>query len=172
MSVLLALNPSSLYPRTDVHGIITALETDAHPEFLVPLHPVNPITIMESNSEKLVLTLIPRYVGHRALSEQSGTLRTSFQRLSRLDGERGIRCVYERLGRPSALDVYVYGILGWTPPDSMGVTAHGVTDDEITQRWLSYTRPEMHKPLPCWPSGPARTTGTASGRSTTRPSGR
>lgn len=90
----------------------------------------------KSNSEKLVLTLVSRSIEYQARSGQSGTLRTSFQRLSRLDDESGTRTVYERLGRQSNLDVHVYGVPDWEPPESMGVTPHGVSDDEIMRHWF------------------------------------
>jgi hypothetical protein len=90
----------------------------------------------ESNIEKLVLTLVSRYIEHQSWIQETGTLRTSFQRLSRLDDEQGTRTVYERLGQKSRLDVHVYGVPDWNPPESMGVTAHGVADDEIMRHWF------------------------------------
>lgn len=63
-----------------------------------------------SNKEKLLLVLISRYIERLALDADGGTLRSSFQRLSRLDDERGTREVYERLGE-SGVDTHVYGYL-------------------------------------------------------------
>jgi hypothetical protein len=90
----------------------------------------------ESDIEKLVLTLVSRYIEYQAWSQGAGTLRSSFQRLSRLNDERGTRRVYERLGEAAGLDVNVYGVPDWDPPDSMGVTAHGISDDEIMRHWF------------------------------------
>jgi hypothetical protein len=90
----------------------------------------------ESNTEKLVLTLISRYIEYRAWVQEAGTLRTSFQRLSLLDEEQGTRDVYDRLGDCSSLDVHVYGIPDWDPPETLGVTIHGVSDEEIAQHWF------------------------------------
>jgi DICT domain-containing protein len=90
----------------------------------------------ESNVEKLVLILVSRYIEHRAWTQQTGTLRTSFQRLSRLNDEQGTKDVYDRLGQMSGLDVHVYGIPDWDPPTSMGVSVHGIADEEITQYWF------------------------------------
>lgn len=90
----------------------------------------------ESDIEKLVLTLVSRYIEHQSWIQETGTLRTSFQRLSRLDDEQGTKTVYERLGQLASLDVHVYGVPDWNPPESMGVTAHGVADDEIMRHWF------------------------------------
>ncbi|MFB6361720.1 MAG: DICT sensory domain-containing protein [Halobacteriales archaeon] len=90
----------------------------------------------ESNIEKLVLTLISRYIEHQAWSRETGTLRSSFQRLSRLDDEQGTRRVYERLGQLPGLDVHAYGLPDWDPPEEMGLNIHEVTDDEIMQHWF------------------------------------
>ena len=90
----------------------------------------------ESNTEKLVLTLISRYIEYQAWVQEAGTLRTSFQRLSLLDEEQGTRDVYDRLGDCSSLDVHVYGIPNWDPPETLGVTIHGVSDEEIAQNWF------------------------------------
>jgi hypothetical protein len=90
----------------------------------------------ESNVEKLVLTLVSRYIEYRAWVRETGTVRSSFQRLSRLDDERGTRDIYDRLGGLAGLDVHVYGVPDWEPPASMGVTVHGVADDEVMRHWF------------------------------------
>jgi hypothetical protein len=90
----------------------------------------------KSNTEKLVLTLIARYVEQQALVHGSGTLRTSFQKLSRLDDERGTLEFYERLGQTEGLETHVYGVPDWDPPDELGLVTHGVVDDEIRNSWF------------------------------------
>ena len=90
----------------------------------------------ESSVEKLVLTLISRYIEYRAWTERDGELRTSFQRLSRLDDESGTREIYDRLGRLAGIDVHVFGFPDWNPAESMDVTVHGVDDDEILRHWF------------------------------------
>jgi hypothetical protein len=90
----------------------------------------------DSNTEKLVLVLVSRYIEHRAWRHERGTLRTSFQRLSRLDDERGTREVYERLGGADGLETHVYGVPDWEPPAAMGLTVHGVEAGEITDHWF------------------------------------
>jgi len=62
-----------------------------------------------SNKEKLLLIVVSRVIERIAAEAGGGTLRASFQRLSRLQDERGTREVYETLGN-SGVDVHVYGV--------------------------------------------------------------
>jgi hypothetical protein len=62
-----------------------------------------------SNKEKLLLVVLSRHVERLALEADGGTLRSSFQRLSRIGDERGTRRVYERLA-DSGVDTHVYGV--------------------------------------------------------------
>ena len=90
----------------------------------------------DSNIEKLVLTLISRYVEQRAWKHEAGSLRTSFQSLSLLYNERATHEVYRQLGQISDLAVNVYGVPDCEPPELPGVTVHETTDDEIKQYWF------------------------------------
>jgi DICT domain-containing protein len=76
------------------------------------------------------------YIEHQAWTHETGTLQSSFQRLSRIDDEQGTRNVYDRLGQGTSLNVHVYGVPDWEPPESMGVTVHGVDSDEIRRHWF------------------------------------
>jgi len=89
-----------------------------------------------SNTEKLVLTLVSRHIEQQAARSQKGTLRTAFQRLSRLDDESGTREVYEKLAQISGLDVHVYGVGDWTPPSDFGPKIHTVNNQEIQDHWF------------------------------------
>jgi hypothetical protein len=40
------------------------------------------------------------------------------------------------LGQYAGLDVHVYGAPDWNPPESMGVSAHGISADEIKRSWF------------------------------------
>lgn len=62
----------------------------------------------ESHHEKLLLILVSRHIERRAWSRGAGTLRASFQSLSRIDDEVGTREVYQLLDG-SAVDVHLYG---------------------------------------------------------------
>jgi len=110
----------------------------------------------DSDTEKLVLTLVSRHIEHQAANSQTGTLRTSFQYLSRLDDEKGTRKVYEQLGQLIDLDVHVYGVPDWIPPAEMGVTVHQVHDDEIHDTWFVVYRTEsgMDRAMLAIKSGP------------------
>jgi DICT domain-containing protein len=55
------------------------------------------------------LIVISRYIERHAWQAGEGTLRTSFQRLSRIDDERGTREMYETLAGTD-IRTHVYGI--------------------------------------------------------------
>ncbi|WP_255151288.1 DICT sensory domain-containing protein [Halorarius halobius] len=105
MDAYLLVN-SDLY-RTGTSGI----DKYAAPEVLTGLHDTSFRLrgFPHSNKEKLLLVLISRHIESLALDAGDGTLRSSFQRLSRLDDERGTREVYERLG-DTDVDTHVYGV--------------------------------------------------------------
>jgi len=90
----------------------------------------------DSNIEKLVLTLISRYIEQRAWKHELGSLCTSFQSLSLLYNEQATREVYRQLGQIPELTVDVYGAPDCEPPELPGVTVHETTDDEVEQYWF------------------------------------
>jgi hypothetical protein len=81
-----------------------------------------------SDTQKLVLITMSRYVEQLAFERGVGTLRAAFQRLSRLDSEPGTRRVYERLA-DTELEVHAYGIPDSRPPDLTIQTHHGRNHD-------------------------------------------
>lgn len=87
-----------------------------------------------SNTEKLVLILISRYVERRALACRGGTLRSKFQELSTVDDELGTRRVYERLGATD-VDGHVYGLPADGSLDHLDVTVHEGTSEEYRRTW-------------------------------------
>lgn len=89
----------------------------------------------ESNKEKLLLVTVSRYIERLALESGGGTHRASFQRLSRIDDERGTRSVYERLGE-SDVETHVYGVPDWIPPSEFDVTVHGGRSGEYRDSWF------------------------------------
>ncbi|MFB6182927.1 MAG: DICT sensory domain-containing protein [Haloarculaceae archaeon] len=94
-----------------------------------------------SNKEKLLLIAVSRHVERRAYETGAGTLRASFQRLSRIDDERGTRAVYERLAETD-VDTHVYGVPDRTPPASLDVTVHGGHTENFRRAWfVVYTPP-------------------------------
>ncbi|ELZ98132.1 hypothetical protein C440_02753 [Haloferax mucosum ATCC BAA-1512] len=96
----------------------------------------------ESNKEKLLLIAISRFIERRAWDVGAGRLRTSFQRLSRIDDERGTREVYEQI---AATDVqtHIYGVPDWHPSPEFGVLSHGGHTPDYRNSWfVVYTPPE------------------------------
>jgi len=92
-----------------------------------------------SNKEKLLLILISRHIERLAYKAGTGTLRSTFQRLSRLEDELGTRTVYERIaGR--TVDVHVYGVPDRVP-SQLDVTVHTGTSDEYRNSWCVMFRP-------------------------------
>jgi hypothetical protein len=88
-----------------------------------------------SDSEKLPLIVISRYIEQLAWRYESGRLRSSFQRLSRLDDERGTRKVYRALGETD-LDVHVYGVPDWLPSESFPGVIHAGYGGEFRSSWF------------------------------------
>jgi hypothetical protein len=100
----------------------------------------------ESNTEKLLLILISRYVERRAWQVGRGTLRSSFQRLSRIDDERGTRRVYETVA-DTDVRTHVYGVPDWQPPGEFGVVTHGGHTEAFRNSWfVVYTPPAGEEP--------------------------
>jgi hypothetical protein len=95
----------------------------------------------ESHHQKLLLITMSRVIERRAMRADAGTLRTSFQRLSRINDESGTRTVYERLA-DAGVDVHVYGIPDWTPPPEFRVTMHGGYDEQFERSWFVVFTPE------------------------------
>ncbi len=89
----------------------------------------------ESNKEKLLLITISRYIERLALDNGGGKHRASFQRLSRIEDERGTRTVYDYLANTDT-DVHVYGIPDWTPPPHFDITIHGGWTENFRDLWF------------------------------------
>ena len=95
-----------------------------------------------SNKEKLLLIIISRVIERVAAERGDGTLRASFQRLSRIDDERGTRSVYERVAE-SGVDVHVYGVGEVDSLSSLPVTVHSGTSYPYRRSWfVVFTPPD------------------------------
>ncbi|AZH24805.1 hypothetical protein DU502_05185 [Haloplanus aerogenes] len=79
--------------------------------------------------------MISRYIEQLAWQHESGRLRSSFQRLSRLDDERGTRDVYRTLGETD-LNVHVYGVPDWLPPKTFPGVIHAGYHGEFRSSWF------------------------------------
>jgi hypothetical protein len=94
-----------------------------------------------SNKEKLILILVSRLVERTAWANGVGTLRSTFQELSRIRDELGTWEVYQRL-EGTGVETHVYGVPDWTP-SLEGVHVHGGDDAAYRRSWcVVYTHPE------------------------------
>ncbi|WP_148416148.1 DICT sensory domain-containing protein [Haloferax sp. KTX1] len=96
----------------------------------------------ESDKEKLLLVAISRYIERHAWRAGRGRLRSSFQRLSRIEDERGTRAVYQKVASTD-VQTHVYGIPDWSPPSDSGLLTHGGYTDDFYDSWfVVYTPPD------------------------------
>lgn len=94
----------------------------------------------ESNKEKLLLIAVSRRIEQLAYTHGEGTLRTSFQRLSRLEDERGTREVYDTVAGTD-VDVHIYGQPDWVPSPNFEVTMHGGYKSDFRYSWFVLYNP-------------------------------
>ncbi|MDF9744124.1 DICT sensory domain-containing protein [Natrinema salsiterrestre] len=93
-----------------------------------------------SDKEKLLLILVSRFIEQRAWAAGSGTLRSAFQRLSRIGDEIGTRDVYTEIA-DTDVDTHVYGIDDGTTVD-LDVTVHTGTSEEYRDGWFVVYEPD------------------------------
>jgi len=93
----------------------------------------------ESNRQKLLLITISRFVERAAWTAGDGTLRSSFQRLSRLNDETGTREVYERVAE-AGVDTHLYGVPD-DLPRGLDAVVHGGKSADFTDSWFVVYRP-------------------------------
>jgi hypothetical protein len=93
----------------------------------------------ESNRQKLLLITISRFIERAAWTAGDGTLRSSFQRLSRIDDEVGTREVYERIS-DTGVDTHLYGVPDELPAD-LDAVIHAGDDPDFTDSWFVVYRP-------------------------------
>jgi hypothetical protein len=99
----------------------------------------------ESNTEKLLLVLISREIERRAYEAGEGTLRSSFQQLSRIKDERGTQRAYQNVSETD-VDVHVYGVPDWRPTTEMDVTMHGGKKRDFEYSWFVMYQPPPDRP--------------------------
>lgn len=98
----------------------------------------------ESNTEKLILVVISRYIEQVAARAGRGRHRASFQSLSRIKDERGTFQVYEHLA-DTAVDVHVYGTPDWVPSKALDVTTHAGHSADFRDSWFVLFTPSTHR---------------------------
>ena len=94
----------------------------------------------ESNTEKMPLILISRYI-ERLSYIHGGTHRASFQRLSRLEDEKGTRNIYNRLA-DEGVATHVYGVPDQLPHRELGLTVHAGHGPDFESTWFVIHRSE------------------------------
>ena len=125
----LYITGSRSLPDVDLPSVISGLD-DA--TFTLRGYP-------ESNRQKLLLITISRFIERVAWTAGDGTLRSSFQRLSRIDDEAGTREVYERVSG-TGVDTHLYGVPDELPGD-LDAVIHAGDDPDFTDSWFVVYRP-------------------------------
>ena len=108
----------------------------------------------ESNRQKLLLITISRFIERVAWTAGDGTIRSSFQRLSRIDDELGTRRVYDRI-TDAGVDTHLYGVPD-DPPTDLDATIHGGRSIDFTNSWFVVFEPP-DGPSDVTPEGDAST---------------
>lgn len=146
-SPLKELSDSILMVNSDLFITGTrTLEDTAVPAVLDGLadHPFTLRGYPESNTEKLLLILISRHIERLAYESGEGTIRSSFQRLSRVRDERGTRRVYEQIAQTD-VDVHLYGQPDWRPQPDFPITMHGGYKPDFKESWFVVYNPPPEK---------------------------
>lgn len=90
-------------------------------------------TTAVTSYDKRRMILASREIETDAWRVGAGELHADFQRLSLLDHQRD---VYAKLAGRN-IDVHVYGVPDWTPPEDLeSMTFHEETDEEIRNSWF------------------------------------
>jgi hypothetical protein len=142
-SPLSAVSESLLFINSDTYITgSTSLEDADLPDVLVGLKDVTFRLrgYPQSHKEKLLLIGVSRHIERVAWNNDGGTLRSSFQRLSRIRDEVGTERVYRRLGR-SNVEVHVYGVDDGYRPDELGLTVHAGEMDDYRDSWFVVHNP-------------------------------
>lgn len=142
-SPLSTLEETILFVNSDIYTTGTqGIEDLAIPEVILELDEV-PFELRgypESLKEKFLLITISRHIEHLAWESSGGVLRSSFQRLSRIQDETGTQAVYDTLSSASP-DVHVYGVPDWVPDADSGLIAHGGYNPAFKRTWFVVFQP-------------------------------
>lgn len=101
----------------------------------------------EGDGGSLLLTAISRYIEAIALESGSGTLRSGFQKLSRLRDDWGTREVYRTVS-DSEVGAHIYGVPDWIPPADAGVTVHAGYTLDFRKHWFVAFDPPSDASVP------------------------
>lgn len=78
------------------------------------------------------LLAVSREIEERAFRIGNGTLRVSFQTVSKF---RSQAAVYDALATRTSLDIHIYGAEDWEPPAINGITFHGQAAERFEAYW-------------------------------------
>ncbi|MFC6951769.1 histidine kinase [Halorubellus litoreus] len=92
--------------------------------------PFNAEGYPSTRKEKFLLIEISRFIEALAYREGAGRIHSGFQRLSRIDDEKGTKTVYETLAETD-LDANVYGVGDWTPESSLSAHSNHPNLDAV-----------------------------------------
>jgi hypothetical protein len=133
-SPLSAVRDSLLLVNSDLYVTGTVgLEEIETPDVVAHL---DEVTFDVTRRSKFLLIHISRHIERLAYDTDGGALHSGFQRLDRIQDERGTLRAYENLAA-SGVDVHAYGIPTHDSaalPDSL--TLHGYEDGEIPRSWF------------------------------------
>ncbi|WP_435320521.1 DICT sensory domain-containing protein [Haloarchaeobius sp. TZWSO28] len=136
-----------------------AIDEVETPDALVALAdtPFSVVGYPDTRKQKFLLIEMSRYIEARAWRAGAGTVHSGFQKLSRINDERGTRDVYDQLAS-TGLDVHIYGIPNWSPAPESSIRAHGTAgDEELLRSWFVIyehaTDPSENAALVCYETG-------------------
>jgi len=137
-STLSDLMESVLLINSDLYktGAI-GLESVSLPDVLTGLEEI-PFRLQgypASNKEKLLLIVVSRVIERIAAETGGGTLRSSFQRLSRLNDERGTYDVYRTVA-DRGVDVHIYGTGDLETDEPLPMTVHRGSSYPYRRSWF------------------------------------
>jgi len=137
-SPMSALSEALLFVNSDVFRTGSrALDEVDVPDVLLAMdeQPFHLRGYPESDREKLGLITISRLIERRAWEVGEGTLRASFQKLGRIQDEKGTREVYQQL-LDTDLDVHLYGDAEALPPRELRGIVHTGETADFRRSWF------------------------------------
>lgn len=143
-STMAEIGNQLLYVNSDIYRTGTReLEDVVVPDVLAAMdeQPFRLRGYPESDREKLVLIAISRLIERRAWKAGAGTLRASFQKLERMQDERGTREVYQSLV-DTDLDVHLYGAADELPSEDLRGIIHAGDTEDFRRSWFVVFHPE------------------------------
>jgi hypothetical protein len=142
-SPLSRLEETILFVNSDIYTTgTTGIEELSVPDVILHLDEV-PFRLRgypESLKEKFLLITISRHIEQMAWHSEGGVLRSSFQRLSRIEDEAGTRAVYERLSSANP-SVHLYGQPDWSPEPESELIIHGGYHPAFRRTWFVVFQP-------------------------------